>query len=916
MPKTPLKKLNDFLEDNRVLKKDKITPYTHTSMGGIRGKYNISDDKLNDFLKLYSKVILESKLVDPENICELHITSKPKELGPLILDFDFKHDGKTITERQYNNQHIIQLIEELNTLIYQYLNIMNDESVHAYVLEKDTMCVDKNNNLKDGIHIHYPNLHIDVKLRFLLFHELKNKVESIGLFNDIECINDLNDIFDDSPIIRNGWMMYGSRKDTGQIYKLTAIYDKNLNNLGHNLYTPTKLVSILDNRHSTSIDELKLKDEFKDDEELSNKLKLYDPTSKKKKKTKTKIIINNDDGSDVDSDYQSDNDYEIIDKKEISENGKNNSDNEIDDIKLAKNLVELLSPTRAENYHDWVHVGWALHYVDSSLLSTFIKFSKKSKKYEKEGCLKIWREADDSGFTIASLKWWARLDNPKGYAKILRQQVNILMKEAETGTHDDISKVVYEMYKHQYVCISIKKNMWYEFQNHRWVLIENAYTLSNILSDCVVKEFTYLARYYLGLSMSESGQESDLYQAKSTTILKIVTKLKDHNFKQSIIAACANRFINKDFFELLDSNTDIIGFDNGVYDLKNLCFRKGVPDDYLTYSVGYDYKDYGFNSQSEINDPILLNVITYFQTVQPEKAMRDYLLTLIASYLDGKTKQQKFIIWTGSGSNGKSTTVNLLRYCLGEYFDILPVTVLTRKRGGSSNASPELADKKGKRCLIIQEPEHDDTVYVGQMKELTGSDWISARALYGDPFTYKPQFKLILTCNSLPSIPSTDGGTWRRLRVTPWESEFVDNPTKPNQFKTDRGLDEKMQDWKSAFMWYILKFYYRDYLNNGIVEPLKVKQFTSKYQEDSDIYQDFIANNLTITKSKSDKKEVGGVYSIFKTWYKESYNVATFPAKKDFIKNMINKNIEMRNNKFYGIEYNTSDSGESEDEDV
>ena len=106
-----------------------------------------------------------------------------------------------------------------------------------------------------------------------------------------------------------------------------------------------------------------------------------------------------------------------------------------------------------------------------------------------------------------------------------------------------------------------------------------------------------------------------------------------------------------------------------------------------------------------------------------------------------------------------------------------------------------MANCKGKRFLVFQEPEDDDKIHVGHMKELTGNDKISARALFKEPIEFYPQFKTILTCNKLPFIPSNDGGTWRRLRVLEFLSKFVDNPEAPNEFKIDTKLKEKIKEW-------------------------------------------------------------------------------------------------------------------------
>ena len=75
-----------------------------------------------------------------------------------------------------------------------------------------------------------------------------------------------------------------------------------------------------------------------------------------------------------------------------------------------------------------------------------------------------------------------------------------------------------------------------------------------------------------------------------------------------------------------------------------------------------------------------------------------------------------------------------------------------------------MARTRGKRFVFIREPDVNETLNVGEMKEITGNDKIQARGLYKEPFEFTPQFKLCLCVIKLPNIPSNDDGTWRRLR--------------------------------------------------------------------------------------------------------------------------------------------------------
>ena len=180
--------------------------------------------------------------------------------------------------------------------------------------------------------------------------------------------------------------------------------------------------------------------------------------------------------------------------------------------------------------------------------------------------------------------------------------------------------------------------------------------------------------------------------------------------------------------------------------------------------------------------------------------MKNYVLDFFSDCLQGHTKEEKFNIWTGCGANGKSVAINLFQEAMGDYATTVSITLLTNKRASSNAASPELAKCKGVRFVVFQEPENDDKINVGHMKELTGGDKISARKLYKEPVDFYPQFKTILACNKLPDVPHADGGTWRRIRVVPFEIKFVDNPKEVNQRKRDNNLKENLPHWREAII--------------------------------------------------------------------------------------------------------------------
>jgi len=156
------------------------------------------------------------------------------------------------------------------------------------------------------------------------------------------------------------------------------------------------------------------------------------------------------------------------------------------------------------------------------------------------------------------------------------------------------------------------------------------------------------------------------------------------------------------------------------------------------------------------------------------------------------------------------------------------------------------------------------------MKELTGNDKIQARALYGAPVEFYPQFKTLLACNKLPEIPSTDGGTWRRIRVVPFEMNFVDNPVEPNERKKDPELRKNMETWHQAFMSILIE-YNKRFKEEGNSEPTKVTEQTNQYQQKSDFVLEYLMDSLEYDITY--KILSTDLYDDFKWWCSDSKNI-------------------------------------------
>ena len=479
-------------------------------------------------------------------------------------------------------------------------------------------------------------------------------------------------------------------------------------------------------------------------------------------------------------------------------------DSELDEI---RKLVRCLSNARSNNERTWVQVGWCLHNIQSidnmHALELWVEFSRKSYKFKSGECEEKWKHFKFEGLNIGSLHMWAKEDNASEYEHIIQDRIVDDISACD-GTDNSVANIMHKVLKEKFVCASCDSNSWYYYDGHLWREDIEALELR--------KQFSTILKQFESIHPTKIHAQPDT-EYKSFT--KIVKKLKTHNFKKAVIKECTEYFYDGNFLKRLDADPNLIGFDNGVFHLREKTFVTNNPMDFVSLSVGYDYL-------SIKNTEYYNKVVQYFHTLHPTQTEREYILRTLARQLYGDTGKELLHVhcgYNGSAANGKTKSWEINKLCFGDYVQKIEVGILVnKKRKESGTPSPEFRLWKGKRLLYCTEPNPTETLNSGTMKDLTGGEQVVYRLLFSNIFDqYIPQWKLHIMTNDLPTIDGTDEGVKRRLRVFPYVSTFVDkehvNESK-HMYYADTEITYAFREndkLKMEYMRYVLEHYKQDW---------------------------------------------------------------------------------------------------------
>lgn len=844
------------------------------------GTYMVPDDEYDRFMQAYyDKVFVNGH---KEYMTEKQLV----EDGPMLIDVDLRYDV-SVTERKHSADHIIDLIGCYADKLASFVDIENGKEISVFVLEKNNVnrLPDKT---KDGIHIIFGmKIHkgIQTLVRDAVLLDIADMWDDLGVKNSWE------EVLDEG--VTKGfvnWQMYGSRKPGHEAYLIKHQYALKYNNAW-------KIEECDIKNFDTKRNFLKLSARFRNHPECTLKPSMENKFNEAikglgkqfRKPAAQNIPMRKAFG------------ITRLDKIDSLATLDSLIDEWLDDIdpcnyKLKEaHQYTLALPTQyfgPGSYTKWIRVGWALANTHPKMFLTWLKLSSQ------EGCrnslrgangkfdwglvselFEMWKGFDHSnpdGLSHRSVMYWCKNDAREKYDAIHKETISFAIEQTVADTTEfDLATVLFNIFKDRFVCVSISKNIWYEFNGQRWSENDQGNTLRLCISKDMHQEYLIRIHEYATKmqTMEQTDTSYETIRKRTSKMADIAVLLKKTQWKNNIMREARELFYDQDFINKIDQNPYLLCFNNYVIDFKAKIARKGQPDDYISKCTNIDYVPLN----PSVHGPIMEKLHTFMEQLFPAPELRRYMWEHLASVLIGTLENQTFNIYTGTGRNGKSCLVDLMTKCLGDYKGVVPVTLITQGRNSIGSTSSEIVQLMGVRYAVMQEPSKGDKINEGIMKEITGGDPLQGRALFKDTVTFMPQFKLVVCTNTLFDIKSNDDGTWRRIRVCDFKSKFLDKPYEdeyqfpkdefPYQYPLDKKLDENFEEWAPVFTSMLVE---KAYQTQGNVNDCEmVLASSNEYRDGQDYLAEFAKEKIVRRPGSKIKKTE--VLHTFREWYTGNY---------------------------------------------
>lgn len=471
-----------------------------------------------------------------------------------------------------------------------------------------------------------------------------------------------------------------------------------------------------------------------------------------------------------------------------------------------------------------------------------------------------------------------KFDSPDGYRKVLDERQEWMSKNStgdSDGSSDDVEIPSLEdswswsapamaeriLGKHHIRYVPGKSNNgdWYVYSPQTGI-----WEKSTSVKEIVTQEMKVLSKALDAKDVKQKARSVVTYRfiSEITSSMKFMCNIDENEF---------------------DSNPCLRCVANGVLDLRTGQLSPYDPDLLMSKRIDVAYKP-----NTADNSKLLRQVLS----AMPEDAI-DWAQVMFGQAMFGLQPSSSVVTFMhGSGSNGKSTIINLLKETMGTYSSELSKSAFNFR---STDSKYALYQMRGVSQTILEELPKGVNLDIDTLKEIAGTETIIARGVCKDFITFENMLSVFVSTNHLPRVDTennTDYGTQRRLIALPFPYRFVTSETharnpQPNDrmassyltqsIPSNTPLLEAFLAWRvqGAVRWWKAG---RDRLEIETTLPPSVIQATNRWLKTDSSIEEFL--NEYITHEQGQCIPVSNAYSIYKEWADrngyEKMNRATF----------------------------------------
>ncbi|SED13073.1 DNA primase family protein [Paenibacillus sp. GP183] len=276
----------------------------------------------------------------------------------------------------------------------------------------------------------------------------------------------------------------------------------------------------------------------------------------------------------------------------------------------------------------------------------------------------------------------------------------------------------------------------------------------HLLSDCSIVVAPPRRFFFFKDGVWQPFQDDDLQRFLFDTIEEIQENVCNPNWESSIVWGLS-RAAEK--VEEFDMNKQCINLSNGIFNTENFLLEEHRKELYSSIQnpIVYDPE-----AECPLFEKFLKEVfLNDGETIHVVQEMLGYCCSAV-------TRAHKMFILVGSGSNGKSTLIEVAEHLCGKAnVSHVPMNDLSQ-----SFARAELV---GKLLNVSSENEFSEkglnTEYI---KLLAAGDTIRVENKHEKGFSYKPTCKLMFGLNALPPARDKSHGFYRRVKIIPFKRTF------------------------------------------------------------------------------------------------------------------------------------------------